>query len=144
MSPMKKCRARTVARISLKKVDDIARRLCRLRGTCEALGQDGFNCSSALQWAHIVGRSYHSIRWDEDNCLLLCSAHHWFYTNREAHWQRFLAMRIGPGKYEELKRRALIGTGVKVNRLEIHDRLHDLYLKRSAEVYSVAVLRHSD
>lgn len=104
--------------IKLIVLDALAREICRARGRCEATGHDGVTCSRDLQWAHIVGRSYHKVRWDEDNCFLLCSAHHIFYTDRHLHWERFVVLKIGAAHYDELKRRALAPG--KVDREAIH------------------------
>ena len=119
-TPGKK-KAPAASRIKLKKLDDMARDLCRRRTGCEAKGLDTVKCDGALQWAHILSRIYHKVRWAEDNCLYLCAAHHVFYTFRPLEWREFLKKKIGIEKLEELERRALAEG--KVDRLEVYERL---------------------
>jgi hypothetical protein len=46
---------------------------------CQAQGVQ-IKCSSTLQSAHIVTRGNMRLRYDPMNCLVLCSAHHfWFH-----------------------------------------------------------------
>ena len=123
--------------MSLSTLDVNARAICRVRGVCEAAGNDGVQCKGSLQWAHIVSRTYHRVRWDEDNCLLLCAAHHFFYGLRHLEWEDFLDRRIGRAKYEELKLRAR--SGPKTDRLAVYERL----LARQAELGSPDIATHA-
>jgi len=77
----------------------------RARGYCEAAGYPGVRCGGGLQAAHLIGRRYYSIRWDEENALSLCQGHHvWFTHNPEA-WRAFIDENW-PGRYEALLSRA--------------------------------------
>lgn len=76
----------------------------RARGHCELAGRDAVSCLGNLQTAHIFSRRYHAIRWDEDNALCLCAAHHTFYTHRVELW--FLAIEeLFPGRWAALRKR---------------------------------------
>lgn len=110
-------------KLKLVTLDAMAREICRKRGSCEAAGEDGLQCSGSLQWAHIVSRTYHKTRWDDDNCLYLCAAHHFFYTNRTIHWKEFLKRKIGLEKLEQIEARAI--SAGKVDRIEVYKRLKE-------------------
>lgn len=107
----------------LDKLDKLARELCRRRGKCEAVGAAGVQCSGSLQWAHILSRSYHKVRWDLDNCLFMCAAHHTYYTFRPIEWRRYIISRIGEERLYELEQRA-IADG-KVDRFAVLQRLQE-------------------
>lgn len=99
-------------RVTLKRLDDLARPLCRSRGRCEAENYRGDGpakgCSPARQWAHIMSRTYKTaIRWSPDNCLDLCAAHHKFFTDRPAHWRRFLVWKLGEANVWKLEERCI-------------------------------------
>ena len=114
-------RLKRAKKLKLATLDAVAREICRFRPGCEAAGFHGLQCKGSLQWAHIVGRTYHKVRWDEDNCFLLCSGHHILYTYRHIEWEEFLDQKIGRDKYEELKRRARAEG--KVSRIDVYKRL---------------------
>lgn len=116
----------------LKQLDDLAREACRQRGSCEAAGLDSIRCGGSLQWAHILSRNYHKVRWDSDNCLYLCAAHHTFYTYRPVHWRWFLIMKIGEPKLLDLERRSM-STG-KVDRIAILEKLKNAVHKDPRDV----------
>ena len=63
----------------------------RTRGACQAAGLDEVRCNGRLQCAHIEGRGFHALRWDEMNALALCGGHHAFYTARPFFWAMFIA-----------------------------------------------------
>lgn len=69
-----------------KKADDLARAMVRSRGVCELRGKDRVKCNGVLQWAHIVGRGNHRLRWETWNALCLCAGHHVYYTNHPDKW----------------------------------------------------------
>lgn len=97
---------------SMKRLDDLARALCRSRGRCEAAGWRGTECKGPLQWAHIVSRQYkrNNLRWRMDNCLLLCAGHHFRWTRKnEAEWHHFLRDIIGIEAWGNLEREGLFG-----------------------------------
>jgi 5-methylcytosine-specific restriction endonuclease McrA len=59
-----------------------------------------------LQCAHIISRSYKSIRTNPDNAVTLCQSHHVYYTHRPLEWQEWVEDRF-PGRWDELKQQAL-------------------------------------
>lgn len=67
----------------------------------------GGGCKGGLQCAHIVSRSYRSVRWSEDNAMPLCAAAHTYYTHHPLEWEDFVTMRIGDDAFAALKKRAL-------------------------------------
>lgn len=59
-----------------------------------------------LQCAHIISRSYKSIRTVPENAVTLCQSHHVYYTHRPLEWQEWVEQRF-PGRWEDLRRVAL-------------------------------------
>lgn len=80
---------------SRKRLKDLADRgfaaYIRSRGVCQAAGLDDVRCNGRLQCAHIEGRGFHALRWDEMNALALCGGHHTYYTARPFFWSMFIA-----------------------------------------------------
>lgn len=66
------------------------------------------DCKGPMQPAHIVSRSYRSIRWDEDNAMPLCAGAHRYFTARPVEWKRFVDELYGAGTYAGLEARALV------------------------------------
>lgn len=78
---------------STKTLDDLCREVvfARDRYTCQKCGwactvvtysPTGKVQAGKLQWCHIFSRQYHSVRWDPDNSLALCSGcHMWQHHN---------------------------------------------------------------
>lgn len=88
-----------------KQADVLFSRHIRERdGACVADGPH----SGVLQCAHIISRSYQSIRCADDNAVALCSAHHQFYTHRPLEWQDLIE-ELFPGRWADLRARALAG-----------------------------------
>lgn len=83
-----------------KKADTLFSKLIRLHGKCHAKGLDHIKCKGVLQCAHIVGRSNMTLRWDENNALCLCQAHHFWYTEREWMWIRDFIPKNFPKQYK--------------------------------------------
>lgn len=97
----KKCR-RKPKQDWRKQADVLFSRLIRERdGRC-------VRCSSTfnLQCAHIISRSYNSIRVDPDNAVALCQKCHVFFTHRPLEWFDFTEAMF-PGRYSDLRQRAL-------------------------------------
>src|SRR3990167_6311734 len=69
-----------------RQADKLAGDNCRARGYCEKCK----TTKGVLQWAHIISRTYHSIRWLSQNSLCLCSKCHCLFTNRPDEWIAFL------------------------------------------------------
>lgn len=83
---------RRPSRKNLKRVADQGfAAYIRSRGVCQAAGLDQVRCNGMLQCAHIEGRGFHALRWDEMNALALCGGHHSYYTNRPFFWTMFIA-----------------------------------------------------
>ena len=57
---------------------------------CEAKGLDHLECKGSLQWCHVFSRRYKSIRYEPYNNLVMCSAHHVYYTHRPEEWAVFM------------------------------------------------------
>lgn len=72
------------------KADKLAGDHVRARGYCQLGGADHVTCNGNLQWAHIVGRSNHRLRWEEYNALCLCAGHHMWYTYHPYEWVRII------------------------------------------------------
>src|SRR3990167_1123696 len=68
-----------------------------------------FRCGSIynLQCAHILSRSYYTVRWSLDNAVCLCSKCHVYFTFHPLEWEDFIKPRIGEAKWLELRKRAL-------------------------------------
>lgn len=72
-----------------RKLDTLARDLCKLEAdfTCQRCGERGD--SSSIEWAHIEARRRKAIRWAPMNSIALCNAkinscHYWFDMTRVA------------------------------------------------------------
>lgn len=66
------------------------------------------NCGSfeRLQCAHIISRSYKSIRIDPDNAVALCASCHVFFTHRPIEWEIWVEDEF-PGRLAHLRKKAL-------------------------------------
>lgn len=102
------------------KADKLFSLRIRSRGRCEAEGYR-FTCSMQLQCCHIVPRKYMKVRWDDDNALAMCGAHHTFFTHNPLEWVTFVEDKF-PGRWESLRLRAL-ADGPKPDYAEILTRL---------------------
>lgn len=71
-------------------------------GACLACGSTEF-----LQCAHLISRSYKSIRTDEDNAVALCRSHHTYFTYHPLEWREWVAVRF-PGRWDSLTAKALL------------------------------------
>lgn len=70
-------------------------------GRCMSCG-----ANSNLQCAHIISRSYKSIRTDERNAIALCRSCHVRYTHRPLEWEEWIEKKY-PGRWQALKFKAL-------------------------------------
>jgi len=73
--------------------------------------RDGYTCqacgtSDYPQCAHLVSRSYKSIRTELENAVVLCRSCHMSFTHHPLEWEEFCERRW-PGLLTNLKRRAL-------------------------------------
>ena len=66
------------------------------------------NCGSVdnRQTAHLISRSYKSIRCDPDNAVCLCRSCHIKYTMRPLEWRQWVEERF-PGRWDALTKKAL-------------------------------------
>lgn len=86
----------------MKQADALFSRFIRERdGFCQACGT-----TSDLQCAHIISRSYKSIRTHRLNAVALCRSCHVKFTHRPLEWQDFVDERW-PGRWDMLREIAL-------------------------------------
>ncbi len=71
-------------------------------GECQAEGEHAGN----LQAAHIISRSYKSIRTNESNAVALCARHHLYYTHHPLEWREWVEKKF-PGRWDALTVKAL-------------------------------------
>jgi 5-methylcytosine-specific restriction endonuclease McrA len=66
------------------------------------------NCGSfeRLQCAHIITRSYKSIRVDPENAVALCASCHVLFTHRPLEWREWVEVEF-PDRWDALTRKAL-------------------------------------
>lgn len=74
----------------LRKADTLFSLRTRARGICELAGKDSITCNGSLQTMHIVGRSNRRLRWEDENVLCGCSAHHMYYTYHPTEFAMFI------------------------------------------------------
>jgi hypothetical protein len=60
-------------------------------------------CEGPLQWSHIQGRGNNSLRWDENNSMVMCSAHHVFWHMQPAQSLLWFAAKY-PERAEHIRR----------------------------------------
>lgn len=70
----------------------------RSLGTCEiGDGTDGVRCGGPLQCMHIIDRDQDGwgVRWNPENAVCGCSAHHAYYTHHRLKWNRWVQTELG-------------------------------------------------
>lgn len=86
----------------MEKADRAFSKYIRARdGKCLSCGSSEF-----LQCAHLITRSYKSIRVNELNAVALCRSCHVKYTHKPLEWRQWVETRY-PGRWDELKGVAL-------------------------------------
>lgn len=91
-----------------RKADALFSKIVREPDACGYHGRGYGICAGPLQCAHLISRSYRSVRWDENNAIPLCAGAHRYFTNRPVEWERFILQHIlGAESFEKLKRMAL-------------------------------------
>lgn len=85
--------------------DELFSKAIRGIGYCEECGS-----LENLQCAHVVSRSYGSIRTDFRNAVCLCRGCHMFFTLRPLEWEEWSIARLGEELYRELRLEARLGT----------------------------------
>ena len=96
-----------------KEADRLFSRYIRHRdGVCQARDEDR-PCGGVLQCAHLISRrpGYLATRYDHDNAVALCAAHHKWFTERPLEWWDWCENRLGPVRWEELRDRAKASKG---------------------------------
>jgi len=61
-----------------------------------------------IQCAHLVTRGRHTVRWDEDNAMPLCSGAHVWFTHNPNQWDAYLEWKFGKEAVEALKARSTV------------------------------------
>ena len=103
---------------AMREADRLAReRVMQRDQTCQAAGKPvrlngnsvitTLPCSGSLQWCHIHSRSYHAIRHLDRNAMIMCAAHHAYYTFHPLEWETFCRDRGVP--WDSLRLEALHG-----------------------------------
>jgi hypothetical protein len=111
VSPATKRKTPQQKRTTLRnKADALFSQIVRLRdgGLCRGTNDDS-ECSGVLQCAHVWGRRYLSVRFDERNAVALCAGHHVYFTHNPFEWYEFMEQRLGKREWVLLRERALFG-----------------------------------
>jgi hypothetical protein len=91
----------------INRLDKLFSEAIRKAGKCEASGQGQMTCSQQLQAAHIFSRSHKATRWDLENAVCMCSAHHLFWAHKEPYeFMTFVEMKKGKEVLEKLHSKA--------------------------------------
>ena len=94
-----------------RKADKLWAGLIKAEGKCEAEGHE-IRCNGVLQAAHVIRRGYLATRWDLNNGIALCQAHHVFWTHRPYEWEDWVTTHhMSSTTYAELRRRAIESNG---------------------------------
>lgn len=105
----KKKRKLRTKRLKISDVQKIFNRwVVKTRGRCEASGEGLRNCGGVLQCSHILPvKNYPSLRFEPDNVLCLCYAHHnyWWHLN-PVDATAFIEKKFGKDYIPMLKRKA--------------------------------------
>jgi len=95
-----------------RQADKLFSLIVRSKGQCAAHAPResdpfGTGCTVGLQCAHIISRSYRSVRWSEDNAMPLCARAHVYYTHHPLEWEAFVLENMSAADLAALKARAL-------------------------------------
>lgn len=118
--PKAKRTKRPPRRNFMEQCDKLFAKLVKHRRICSVEGCDS---GASIQCAHIISRSYLSLRCDFDNAIPLCAAHHTFWTHRPLEWEEWVNANLD-GRFETNKQLALANqrAGVKPDwRLVLED-----------------------
>ncbi len=86
------------------KADNLCRQICYLREKCEAKGTDDIQCKGRKEWSHLETRAIISIRYENWNYVLWCSAHHWYYDLHTIHKSEWIKKNKGLKIYNRIKK----------------------------------------
>jgi len=101
------------------KLDDLAAKLCRMKGACEICGKS----DGVLNAHHFKTRGLKGVRWYQPNLICLCVHHHTFdfkfsaHKTPEAFKARMIELR-GKEWLEDIEKRAVEHTSFKYGELE--------------------------
>ena len=84
-----------------RRLDKLCSEIVRSRGYCAWCKK-----AEGLECCHIFSRKYRSVRWDLDNLVCLCHAHHFYSHANPVLFTEFIREYLGEYKYEQLKLRA--------------------------------------
>lgn len=87
----------------MRRADTAFAKAIRSIGYCQS---DRESHAGNLQCAHIIPRTYKTIRTHPDNALCLCQGCHTFYTHRPLEWEAWVKIKY-PGRWEHLRSLAL-------------------------------------
>ena len=106
----------------IKQLDDLARQ--------RVFERDGFRCVRCtkcersgwkIDWAHIISRRHHSVRWEADNALTLCfTCHDWWHKYPTLSGPWFL--KNWPDRHERIYTLYNIGGKVDIKALLEHSK----------------------
>jgi len=95
-------------KVADKRFSKETRALGMCMGKVKWLGPE-FECKGPLQCAHIVSRRYLAVRWEDDNSLPLCAAHHMWLDTHPLEKDKQAIKWLGEDRFEELKNKAMAG-----------------------------------
>jgi hypothetical protein len=111
---------------TLKKADtEYSKFLREKRGyRCEKCGYYEAPPTQRIQCSHYLGRSYKAIRFDDDNCDVLCATcHHVLEDAKQYEYREWKIAKLGQEKHDELWRKANNSQGEKHSIYELMVRL---------------------
>ena len=73
---------------------------CEAKGKPHSYKKGIFPCTEQLQWCHVFSRRYKGIRYEPYNHLIMCSAHHSYFTYNPEEWAIFMSRNF-PEKWIE-------------------------------------------
>jgi len=94
---------------TLKRADaEYSKHLREKRGyKCEKCMRYEAPPTSYIQVSHYLRRSYKAVRFDDDNCDVLCaSCHHFFENERMGNYQEWKIARLGKERHDALWKKA--------------------------------------
>jgi hypothetical protein len=90
-------------------LDTLFSQYIRRFGECQLWKYGGVQCSMMLDCSHIISRTYKSVRWDVDNAVCACKAHHFWQHKHPVQSTLALIEILGPEHMERLNDKYLAG-----------------------------------
>ena len=81
-----------------RKLDKLCSDIIRGQGYCAWCKK-----TEGLECCHIFSRRYRSVRWDLDNLICLCHAHHFYAHSNPVLFAEFVKEYLGRYRYNQLK-----------------------------------------